>query len=424
VAQALAANATADVRLRVAAVRALGQIGGASAVDGLLKLVNDSTTAPNIRLEAVTALGAIGDPRAFDPLIDRLTNPWPAMRRAVLAAAARANPEGFLLVISSVPPDRDWSVRAGLASVLATLPPDRVRGAIEDLTTDQDVRVRGPALDALARVGSPDLTQRLFDALDTPDFVVRATAARLVGQKRPEGGADRLGAAYARAETDATYVARGAIIEALAKYGGDAAKVTMRKALSDKEWPIRWRAAQLLQAMGEKSATPVRPAPTRQPVEFFASDRLLHPEFSPVAFVETRSGTIEIELNVVEAPITTATFVELARAGFFNGLKVHRLVPGFVIQTGDPRGDGEGGPGYSVRDELSPLPFVRGTVGVALDWRDTGGSQFFITLSPQPHLDGKYTVFGRVVKGDALLDSISQWDVIERVRIWDGVTFR
>jgi cyclophilin family peptidyl-prolyl cis-trans isomerase len=133
-------------------------------------------------------------------------------------------------------------------------------------------------------------------------------------------------------------------------------------------------------------------------------------------------GTIEIELNVVDAPLTSWTFIELARAGFFNGLRVHRLVPNFVIQAGDPRGDGEGGPGYTIRDELSTLPYLRGTVGMALDGRDTGGSQFFITVSPQPHLDGNYTVFGKVVNGFDLLDRVQLWDVIQRVRIWDGKT--
>ena len=151
---------------------------------------------------------------------------------------------------------------------------------------------------------------------------------------------------------------------------------------------------------------------------------MLHPSYSPHAFLETRYGTIEIELNVVDAPLTTRNFVELARAGFFNGLLVHRLVPNFVVQAGDPRGDGEGGPGYTIRDELSWLPFLRGTLGMALSGPDTGGSQFFLTVSPQPHLDGKYTVFGRVVQGQNILDQISQWDTIERVRIWDGVTLR
>ncbi len=122
--------------------------------------------------------------------------------------------------------------------------------------------------------------------------------------------------------------------------------------------------------------------------------------------------------------MTSQAFVDLARAGFFNGMKVHRLVPNFVVQAGDPRGDGEGGPGFTLMDELSPLPYVRGTLGMALDWRDTGGSQFFITVSPQPHLDAKYTVFGQVVRGEELLDRLSQWDVIDRIRIWDGVNFQ
>ncbi len=101
----------------------------------------------------------------------------------------------------------------------------------------------------------------------------------------------------------------------------------------------------------------------------------------------------------------------LARKGFFNGLQIHRVVPNFVVQDGDPRGDGEGGPGYTIRDELNERPYLRGTVGMALDWRDTGGSQFFITHSPQPHLDARYTVFGHVVNGMEVVDRIQQGDV-------------
>ena len=111
---------------------------------------------------------------------------------------------------------------------------------------------------------------------------------------------------------------------------------------------------------------------------------------------------------MLEAPLTAENFVQLARSGFFNGLSVHRVVPNFVIQTGDPRSDSEGGPGYTIRDELNELPYLRGTVGMALDWADTGGSQFFITHSPQPHLDAKYTVFGRVVAGMEIVDAIQQ----------------
>jgi cyclophilin family peptidyl-prolyl cis-trans isomerase len=142
---------------------------------------------------------------------------------------------------------------------------------------------------------------------------------------------------------------------------------------------------------------------------------------SPHVYIETDRGTIEIELDVLDAPMTASNFMALARKGYFDGLSFHRVVPNFVIQGGDPRGDGEGGPGYTIRDELNQKPYVRGTVGMALSWRDTGGSQFFITHSPQPHLDARYTVFGHVVSGMEVVDAINQWDVMKRVRVWDGV---
>jgi cyclophilin family peptidyl-prolyl cis-trans isomerase/HEAT repeat protein len=419
----LATRADADVRLRVVAVRALGQMGGAAAVEPLTDLVFDPASAPNLALEAVAALGAIGDPRVFNDMVDLFTHPWPSMRLAAMTAAARVAPDGFLLVLSSLQPDREPAVRAGLAAVLSAMDAGKARLAIEQLAEEQDVRVAGPALAALAELGGPELPDRLFAALTAPDYVVRATAARLVGEQRPAGGAARLIAAYERADGDAAYDARGAILDALAQYGAAEAVPTLRRALDDREWPIRTRAAALLQKLGE-TAEPVRPVPLRRPPEFFESATLLHPPFSPHAFIETARGTVEIELNMVEASVTSLMFIDLARSGFFNGVRVHRLVPNFVIQAGDPRGDGEGGPGYTIRDEFSRLPYLRGSVGMALAGPETGGSQFFITLSPQPHLDGQYTVFGRVVAGEDVLDLVQQWDVIDRVRIWDGVTFR
>ena len=100
---------------------------------------------------------------------------------------------------------------------------------------------------------------------------------------------------------------------------------------------------------------------------------------------------MQIALAVVDAPMTAYNFARLADRGFFNGLRIHRVVPDFVVQDGDQRGDGNGGPGYTIRDELNHLPYLRGTVGMALSGPDTGGSQWFITHSPQPHLDAKST---------------------------------
>ena len=146
------------------------------------------------------------------------------------------------------------------------------------------------------------------------------------------------------------------------------------------------------------------------------------PPFSPRAFIDTDRGTVELELAVLDAPLTVNNFITLARKGFFNGIAIHRVVPDFVVQDGDPRGDGEGGPGYTIRDEINQRPYLRGTVGMALDWQDTGGSQFFITHSPQPHLDGRYTVFGHVVTGMEVVDRLVPGDFVRRVRVRDGVS--
>jgi cyclophilin family peptidyl-prolyl cis-trans isomerase len=244
-----------------------------------------------------------------------------------------------------------------------------------------------------------------------------------MGERRPANGVGLLTVAYEKAEADATPDARLAILDALAAYpAGPAADITpaLTRALNDREWPVRVKAATILRARGVATAAPVRPAPLRQPSEFYESDKLLRPAYSPQAYIETVAGTIQIQLDVIDAPLTTLAFIEQARAGVFNGLKVHRLIPNFVIQAGDPRGDGEGGPGYTIRDELSMRPFVRGSVGMALSGPETGGSQFFITLSPQPHLDARYTLFGHVVKGMELLDRVALGDVIVKITIDDG----
>jgi cyclophilin family peptidyl-prolyl cis-trans isomerase/HEAT repeat protein len=421
---ALAKRTDADVKLRVAAIRMLGAAGGTAAVAPLLDLAFARSEPVAITIEAIAALGALGAPSAFDALVDLVKDSRPSVRAAALSAAAKADAEGFLLVLSGIGPDRDWTVRAALAPVLGSLPADRVTAAIEELTEDEDARVHGPALEALAAVKAPSAAKRILAALEAPDPVERGTAARLVGELKIEGGVAALTASYTRAAADADFDARAGALEGLAKFGTPESRAVLRQALGDREWPVRLRAAELLRELGETDATPTRPAPLRQPASFFSSAELLHPAYTPHAFIETARGTIEVQLNVVEAAVTTATFIEQARAGLFNGIRVHRVVPAFVVQAGDPRGDGTGGPGYAQPDELSPVPFLRGTMGMALSWRDTAGSQWFITAAPQPHLDAKYTVFGRVVRGGEVIDQIAQWDVIERIRIWDGVAFR
>jgi cyclophilin family peptidyl-prolyl cis-trans isomerase len=233
-----------------------------------------------------------------------------------------------------------------------------------------------------------------------------------------------LTAALETSRRDGSYVARAATLEALATLDPAAAQPQLVTALGDRDWAVRVRAAELLRKFNPAADVSVmRPAPAPTVPELTAVDGFIAPSVSPAAYIDTDKGTIQFELAVIDAPRTVANFIALVRKGYFNGVALHRVVPDFVVQDGDPRGDGEGGPGYTIRDELSERPYLRGTVGMALDWADTGGSQFFITHSPQPHLDARYTVFGQVVAGMEVVDRLSQWDTIIRIRVWDGVAW-
>jgi cyclophilin family peptidyl-prolyl cis-trans isomerase len=276
-------------------------------------------------------------------------------------------------------------------------------------------------LEALAKLHPPDAAKIVLDQLSSTDPFIRAGAADAIAELKPPDGLAALTAAYTRGQGDTTYVARAAAIVAAAAYGAEPSTPLLTTALADKDWAVRLRAAQLLKQFNPSSDAMlrIRPAAVAHP-ELYEAPRLISPEYSTQAYIETERGTIQIEMAMFDAPQTVENFVTLARKGFFDNSVIHRVVPDFVIQGGDPRADGEGGPGYSIRDELNERPYLRGTVGMALDWADTGGSQFFITHSPQPHLDAKYTVFGRVVSGMDVVDKIEQGDVIRRVRIWDG----
>lgn len=405
----------------VAAIKAAAQLGIQAAGERLATIAAESRIEPNVRLEAVIALGTL---KAFDhlPLIqDLMTDDWPAMRAAALRAAAAIDLDSFALVLSGLDADRHWTVRAALADVLATLPSELAVERVRPMLQDEDKRVVPTVLRALVRLRVPDAEAVLASHLRETDPVVRETAAQLIGQLKPASGVAMLREAYTTGTADAAYGARAAAIDALAAYNTPDATEGIRAALADKDWAVRVRALDLLVKLepGVDHRQAIRPAPGA-PAAPYDDPQLAAPPFSPHVFIETARGTIEFELAVLDAPQTARSFMALARKGFFNGLQVHRVVPNFVVQDGDPRGDGEGGPGYTIRDELNDRPYLRGTVGMALAWRDTGGSQFFIVHSPQPHLDARYTVLGHVVNGMDVVDRIQVGDVIQRIRVWDG----
>ena len=137
------------------------------------------------------------------------------------------------------------------------------------------------------------------------------------------------------------------------------------------------------------------------------------------ATIATPRGTIEIDLHPAHAPKTVNNFVTLARDGFYDGLTFHRVIPNFMVQGGDPTGTGMGGPGYTFEDETkgNPLTHERGVISMANAGPNTNGSQFFITHGPQPHLNGRHTVFGTVVEGQDVVDAIRQGDTMDSVTI-------
>src|SRR2546422_7419162 len=136
---------------------------------------------------------------------------------------------------------------------------------------------------------------------------------------------------------------------------------------------------------------------------------------APQVTIESDRGNVVVEVLPLEAPLTVAAFLALVDRRYSDGSRWPRVVPTFVVQGGDPRGDGWGGPGFVLRDEVNPTRYEVGTMGMAFSGPDTGGSQFFITHAPQPHLDGTYTVFGRVIAGFDVLAAIAQGDRIRSI---------
>jgi cyclophilin family peptidyl-prolyl cis-trans isomerase/HEAT repeat protein len=421
---AVADNAGEPTAVRVQAVRALAQLGDPKAPAVMRRLIVSPKVDQNLQLEAITALSQLRSPAMVELLIDLVSVPWPSARAAALQALARTDVETFITAISGLDPDPHWSVRAALATVLGELGRERAQPRLTAMLRDSDQRVIPAVLAALARVGAPNAAAEMTARLSADDPVVRAAAARGLATLKAANATPALLDALKRSQGDGLYVARAATLEALTTLNPTAAGSALTASLTDRDWAIRVRAAELLRRLDPgANESPRRPAPPPSVPELAAIDTFVDPPYSPTAYIDTAKGTIQFELAVLDAPRTVANFMTLVRRNYFRGVQLHRVVPDFVIQDGDPRGDGHGGPGYSLRDEINQRPYLRGTVGMALDWPDTGGSQFFITHSPQPHLDGRYTVFGQVVAGMDVVDRLQQWDTIDRIRVWDGVNW-
>jgi len=290
--------------------------------------------------------------------------------------------------------DPDGRVRAMAASAIAALMDsatarDSARETLRKALADRDVGVRVAALGGLANGATPDDLARALDSY--------AIARR-------DADADARLAFWQLA--DSAYMRAGRVLPD---------SVTRRlDAVSRPGDPLERIAAARLPHFAPWADS----TGTARPLAWYEArvrEYLRTP--APVARIETARGTMELSLAGEDAPLTVYNFRALARRGYFDGQRFHRVVPNFVMQGGDPRGDGNGGPGHAIRDEINRHRYIRGTLGMALSGPNTGGSQFFVTHSPQPHLDGAYTVFGQLRSGGDVLDRIVQGDRIVRITV-------
>ncbi len=470
-----AATTDTDSRVRVSTIRSLAALKDPKSAEPLLKRgdellaaysevkkPNFIPTEQNEFIEIAVALGRIlantDNERADKLLLDfgRLDK---GQSPDVYLARVRIGPKRGEAGSPKLTDWRQYSTMAQIVGEFADIEPKSEVGkqmkteapgiirplakafAEADPATEGKRMMAGPdALQAFARFKTEDLGAIARLALQNKDVQMRATAAGILADLPSSNeNADALRFALDRAlkidkqENDAQL----AIMDALVKLAGRESISEVSKAIYAPDYLVRKKALELLQQFPGWSDTPVlgtakEKMMTVQPYDPKTGTKLgqvlntdadyrravMRKNGSVKAVLTTEKGTFTIVFNPEEAPLTVDNFIKLARSGYFNGLEVHRVVPNFVMQDGDPRGDGNGGPGWSIRCEINMLPYDRGAVGMALSGKDTGGSQWFVTHSPQPHLDGGYTVFGHVNETDMkVVDSIVRGDKIISVKI-------
>jgi cyclophilin family peptidyl-prolyl cis-trans isomerase len=314
-----------------------------------------------------------------------------------------------------------WRKQVMQAAILAEarLPASARSRRLEELFKSRDARVRAAVAEAAGALDDPRAQRLLREALAGDDPGVLAAAADALRHaaedhhRRDPGLVPRLCELTARLRSADSPEALASVIDALKALADPRALSALPPLLADPNVTVRGHARAAVRWITGRD--PVMPAPA-------------HPQPPPgdpwallgrtvTARVGTERGELTLRLFPEDAPRAVASFAALARRGFYDGLGFHRVVPGFVVQGGDPRGDGYGGPGYTLRCELGGRRFGRGAVGIALAGKDTGGSQFFITQAPQPHLDGRYTLIGQVESGWEVLDALQAGDRITTIKV-------
>lgn len=416
-----------DPGVRIQSLHSLGTFHSAAASGAVLPLLEDQF--PNVAVEAAATLGELKGQGA--PELAKLASGRRSfgLRRTAFLSLARIDSTAFASVEQSWSNNGDWRLRATAAEAWAHLAPSVLLGT-RPFLKDPDSRVVAAALQAWTdKVTGPDssLGSAARRLLTHADAAVRSVAADAVARAGSVDDVPALVTAFARAGRDsfpdAAFSTLGALL-AISRSSDAAERQVNQKFLAVTPRPDnyllrRWAEDQWPAAAEHwGGSVPLSTGRTGEDYRDLARKFLVAtgPDTRPHVFVEVEQlGTMEIELFGPEAPVTVANFLRLVDRHFFDGQRWHRVVPNFVVQTGDPRGDGWGGPGTVIRDEINQRRYDTNTLGMALSGADTGGSQWFITLSPEPHLDGGYTAFGKVVDGNSVLNRITQGDQIRTI---------
>ncbi len=413
-----------DPGVRIAALRAIGTLGDSSMAERVADRLNDPV--PNVRVSAAQSLGDLGGAgavRVLTEVIDKGT--FFALDRAALLSLSRIDTTAARPRLQRWAGRPDWPGRMAAAEASGSF---HARPALLD---DRDSRVAAAALLAWSSSqAEPDapLLAIARRRLRSSDGVMRAVAAGILARaRRPEDIAG-LADAYLRAGSDSFPDAALAALDGLrliSERGGqvqaDVNQALFSRARRPDDYVIRaWAESYWPDAAARWGpAYPLEPGRTLQDYREIVRRYIVAPDSvrRPHVVIETEQrGTVELELMGPDAPLTVANFLSLVDRHFFDGNRWHRVVPDFVVQDGDPRGDGWGSSGRLVRDEINSQHYDQPVIGMALSGPDTGSSQWFINLSPQPHLDGTYTVFGKVVAGYPTLVRLTQGDIIRTIR--------
>lgn len=418
--------------VRIEAIRAVGSYPDARAAAALEELLR--TGEPHQIITALESLAGTGRfAAAARPTVLRIFEDRTApafIRESALGTVVALGPEEARTVVQSATEDDSWRVRAAAANLWPTYR-DAALPPLQELARDADPRVAAAAIDAAIRAagmsGIQSLRPLLIESLAASDVQVRAAALRGFSWLADPATFPMLLDAYERARHDQQNDAAIAAIDAIAELGLvgvlNPERAFFTRFPRPADYLVHQRAISRFRdaarsAWGE--ALPLESGTTLQAYYSYVEDWSSLPpghRSLPQVRIETSEGPIDLLLYADEAPLTAANFLMLARSGFFDNQEWARLIPDFVLQGGDPRGDTSGGPGYSIRDELNRHLFLTGTLGMALSGPDTGGSQFYITHSPQPHLDGGYTVFGTVIAGQEVVERLLPGQRIVTVRV-------